>query len=152
MNTHPSSSPAPASSSPRPGWWSRNWKWFVPSGCFTLLLLFAAFLSVLVFTVFAALKSTDVYRTATARAKANAEVKAALGTPISEGMFVSGKTNVDGSSGKADLSIPISGPKGKGTIYVIATKTAGRWTYSTLEVEVPNRKDRIELKAEAVEE
>ncbi len=24
---------------PRPGWWTRNWKWFVPTGCLGMLLL-----------------------------------------------------------------------------------------------------------------
>ncbi|MDQ6808418.1 MAG: cytochrome c oxidase assembly factor 1 family protein, partial [Verrucomicrobiota bacterium] len=54
---------------------------------------------------------------------------------------------VEGTSGKADMTIPISGPHGSGTIYAVATKTAGRWIYSILEVEVKvrNRKDRIEL-------
>jgi Cytochrome oxidase complex assembly protein 1 len=39
--------------------------------------------------------------------------------------FPSGKTNVTGLSGEAELAISISGRKGKGTIYVIATKSAG---------------------------
>ena len=91
------------------------------------------------------MKSTDVYKTALTRAKANAEVQAALGTPIKEGWFISGNTHADGASGEANLSIPISGPKGSGTIYLVAEKKAGRWNYSTLEVEVPGRKDRIDL-------
>ena len=60
-------------------------------------------------------------------------------------MFLSGKTNVNGASGEADLAIPISGPKGKAKVYAVATKRAGRWTYSTLEVAVDGRNDRIDL-------
>lgn len=37
-----------------------------------------------------------------------------------------------GLSGEAELAISISGRKGKGTIYVIATKSAGEWQYSKL--------------------
>lgn len=153
MAPTPPQSSAPASSvtPPWPGWWSRNWKWFVPTGCFTLLLLGAAFITLIVVTVFAAMKSTDAYKTATARAKANDKVRAALGTPIKERIFLSGKTNVEGSSGTTEMSIPISGPKGKGTIYVIGRKTAGRWSYSTLEVEVPNRPDRIDLNGDGAQ-
>jgi hypothetical protein len=29
-----------------PNWWSRNWKWFVPVGCLSLILLFCAFIAV----------------------------------------------------------------------------------------------------------
>jgi hypothetical protein len=42
---------------PAPGWWSRNWKWFVPTGCcLTPLVLGGAFLAFLVVVVFGALK------------------------------------------------------------------------------------------------
>jgi hypothetical protein len=78
------------------------------------------------------MKSSDVYKTAVARAKADVRVRHALGSPIHAGMFPSGKTNVSGPSGEADLAIPISGRKGKGTIYVVATKSAGEWQYSKL--------------------
>ena len=95
--------------------------------------------------VFSVMKSTDVYKTALNRAKANPEVMAALGTPIKDGLFVSGNTHGDGASGEANLSIPLSGPKGSGTVYVVATKVAGRWNYSTMEVEIAGNKERIDL-------
>ena len=91
------------------------------------------------------MKSTDVYKTAVARAKSDSAVTEALGTPIDEGWFMTGKTNVEGTSGDADIGIPISGPKGKGTIYAVATKSAGRWTYTTLEVEVKATGQRLSL-------
>lgn len=117
----------------------------MPTGCLTLLVLVAMFATGLVFVIFGALKSTDVYKTAITEAKRNVAVADALGTPIKEGLFVSGNTKVEGSSGEADLSIPISGPKAKGTIYAVAKKSAGRWTYSTLEVEVAGASERINL-------
>ena len=84
-----------------------------------------AFVAVIVIVVFGAMKSSDAYKLAVARAKADPRVTAALGTPISEGMFLSGNTNVNGATGEANLAIPISGPKGKATIYAEATKSAG---------------------------
>jgi len=103
--------------------------------------------------IFGALKSTDVYKTAVARAKANMEVRAALGDDVHPGIFLSGNTNVSGGSGQADLSIPISGSKGKGTIYVVATKSAGEWNYSqlvvktesgeTIDLAAPEKKDEL---------
>lgn len=129
----------------RRSWWSRNWLWFVPVGCLGMLTVFVAFVAGIVMFVFGAMKSSDVYKTAVARAKSNTEVTAALGTPIEEGFWVSGSTNVSGSSGNADLTIPLSGPKGKATVYAIATKAAGRWNYSTLEVEIDGQSERIDL-------
>jgi hypothetical protein len=68
-----------------------------------------------------------------------------LGSPIKEGFLVSGNTNVNGASGEANLSIPVSGPKGKGTIYVAAAKSLGRWNYSGLIVEIAKTHQRIDL-------
>jgi hypothetical protein len=135
--------PVPLTS--RPNWWKRNWKWFVPTGCFSLLALFFAFVVSIALIVFSAMKSTDVYKDALARAQANSSVVEALGSPIKEGFLVSGNTNVNGAAGEANLSIPISGPKGKGTIYVAANKSLGRWNYSGLIVEITETHQRINL-------
>lgn len=121
----------------------------MPTGCLTILVLFVVFISSIVLIVFGALKSTDVYKDAVAKAKANAAVVEALGSPIEEGMFVSGSSNVNGASGESNLSIPISGPKGKGTIYLSAKKSAGRWEYDSLVVEVQKTRERIDLLGQA---
>jgi hypothetical protein len=130
---------------PKPNWWTRNWKWFVPLGCFTVGLMFLIFAGSIVVIVFSAMKSTDVYKEALARAKADPAVIEALGSPIKDGFLLSGNTNVNGASGESNLAIPISGPKGKGTIYVSATKSLGRWIYSGLVVELSGTHDRIDL-------
>jgi hypothetical protein len=129
----------------RPHWLGRNWKWLVPTGCLGLLLLAAGIVVVIVSIVFGALKSSDAYKTALAKAKADPMVVNALGSPIKDGLFISGTTNVSGSSGHADLTIPISGPKGKGTIYFVASKFAGEWTFSKLVVEVGKTGEKIDL-------
>ena len=60
---------ADADSNTKPNWWKRNWKWFVPLGCFSVALLFLAFVGSILVIVFSAMKSTDVYKEALARAK-----------------------------------------------------------------------------------
>lgn len=95
--------------------------------------------------VFSAIKSAGSYKDALARAKTHPAVIEALGSPIKEGFFVSGNTNVNGAAGEANLAIPISGPKGKGTIYVKAAKSLGRWSYSDLVVEIQETRNRIDL-------
>ncbi len=126
-------------------WWTRNWKWFVPTGCLTIVVLFVAFVGSIVVIVFSAIKSTDPYKDAFAKARIHPAVIEALGSPIKEGFFVSGNTSVNGATGEANLSIPISGPKGKGTIYVKAEKSLGRWSYSDLIVEIQKTGHRIDL-------
>lgn len=142
----PTSSPAAPT---RRNWWQRNWKWFVPTGCLTLIALAVAFVAMIVVVVFGAMKSSDAYKIAVTRAKNDERVVRAIGKPISEGMFMSGNTNVNGGSGQADLAIPISGPKGKAKIYAVATKSAGEWVYSKLVVRVESTGETIDLNEES---
>jgi hypothetical protein len=110
-----------------------------------MVLLFGVGVFTAITGVFGALKASEPYKVAVARAQADEKVVNALGTPISEGSFVSGKINTSGGSGEADFTIPISGPKGKGTIYVVATRSAGTWTYSTLSVKIDSTGETIDL-------
>jgi len=126
-------------------WWDKNWKWFIPVGCLGSLVLFTGFIALIMCLVFGMMKSSGAYKDAVAKAKAHASVQKTIGTPIKEGMFITGNINVSGPSGQANLSIPISGPQGKGTIYVVAAKSAGQWTFSTLVVEIKVTKQRIDL-------
>lgn len=143
--------PAPMSPFPPPpmmrppNWWQRNWKWFVPTGCFTLLALVVGFILFIVLIVMGAMKSNDAYKGAVARAKADARVVQALGDPVSEGLFTGGNVNVNGGSGNADLSIPLSGPKAKGTLHAVATKSGGDWDYSAMTVKVDGSGETIDL-------
>ena len=117
----------------------------MPLGCFSMAVLFVVFVGSVMLIVFSAVKSTDVYKDAFARAKANPAVIEALGSPITEGFLVSGNTNVNGASGEANLSIPIAGPKANATIYVAARKSLGQWNYSGLVVEIAKTHQRINL-------
>ena len=137
--------PLPGLRPPKPTtWWQRNWKWFIPVCCASVAL-FAGFIVLIVAIVFGMMKSSDAYKEAIAMAKSNPYVQEALGSPIEEGMLVMGNINVSGSSGHADLAIPVSGPQGSGTVYVVASKSAGRWTMLTLVVDIRSTNERIDL-------
>jgi hypothetical protein len=110
-----------------------------------MLVLLVAFVCSIALIIFGAMKSSDVYQGALAKAKTSSAVTQVLGSPIKDGLFLSGSTNVNGASGEANLAIPLSGPKGEGTLYVVATKSAGLWTYSSLILEVKQTKKRIDL-------
>jgi cytochrome oxidase complex assembly protein 1 len=133
---------------PPRNWWQRNWKWVVPVGCASMIVLLAGFVFSLVFFVFSVIRSTDVFRDAVERAQASPEVQAELGAPVEQGWWVSGSVETSGPSGSADISIPLEGSEKDGTLYAVAHKSAGRWSYDTLEVEVEGKEERIDLLAE----
>jgi len=126
-------------------WFERNRKWFVPVLCVGGLLVFVGIAVLFACVIFGMMKSSDAYKGAVARAKAAPDVIQALGTPISEGYFISGNINVNGSSGRANLAIPISGPKGDATVYVVATKSVGQWTFQSLIVQIETTGKRIDI-------
>src|SRR5438874_2133677 len=138
--------PAPM---PSPNWFGRNWKWVVPVGCL-LPMLFAGGCALMVF-FFATgiMKQSDAYKVALARAQTNRVVIEAIGSPISQTGIVSGNSNVNGPTGEANLSIPLSGPKGKATLYVEAKKSADLWMFQTMGVKIERTGERIHLNAPA---
>jgi Cytochrome oxidase complex assembly protein 1 len=143
--------PAPAHALPplprdkTPDWWDRNWKWFLPVVVTAGTLIACGFVAFVYLTVATLTRSSGAYSGAIARTQASAAVAAALGTPIRPGFFVTGDISINGSSGKAELVIPVSGPKGDAAIYVEASKLLGAWHFDRLVVQVGNTGDRIDL-------
>lgn len=117
---------------PRPNWFSRNWKWFIPMGCLVCLLALGGFIAAIVSIVAGAMKSSDAYKQAMAKVSSNPAAIEALGTPIESGFLISGNVNVNNDSGAADIYVPVHGPKGKGKIHVVGAKESGVWHYSRM--------------------
>ncbi len=126
-------------------WWQRNWKWFVPLLGIGVVILFVSFIALILSLVFGMMKSSYVYNHAMEEAKANPNVQKALGEPVKAGLLVAGNISVNGHSGHADLSIPVSGPDGKGTIYAVAQKSSGEWRFKTFLVAVESTGQQINL-------
>jgi len=120
------------------GWWRRNWKWFVPTGCVTLLLLILLSCAGVAYLALGLMKKSEVYKMAMRRVQTDPRAAKAFGAPIESGWLVTGNIRISGSSGNADLQIPISGPKGKGTIYAAGVKSAGTWRLTSLKVRLPS--------------
>ncbi len=75
------------------------------------------------------------------RAVGNPHVLEMLGEPVEEPWFVGGQL----SSSKANIAIPLTGPKGKGVLYVHGEKAGGSWQYSKIEFLGRQSSDRIDL-------
>jgi hypothetical protein len=82
---------------------------------------------------FALMRSSDAVKLAIATAKSNPALVERLGQPLKTGWFVAGSIEITPASGHAELAIPVSGPKGRGTIYAEARKRAGLWRLNMLQ-------------------
>ena len=103
-------------------------------GCSVLIVLGIAFIAVLVFIVFGAIKKSDAYKQALTRVKSDQRVIAVLGEPIDDGFWVSGNVHVDSSKGTADFVFPVSGPKSKARVHAVAATQMQSWEFTTLDV------------------
>ncbi|MGR7483751.1 cytochrome c oxidase assembly factor Coa1 family protein [Klebsiella aerogenes] len=128
MDKKPSSSHGDVQSQTAPkNWLGKNWKWAIP---LTFVCLMAA-----VFTgVMSMMKSSEIYKVSLAAVKNDSRINTILGDDISDAFFVSGEV----SSSAASITIPVSGSKGKGDVYVQATDTTGHWEYQTLMLHTEN--------------
>src|SRR5262245_39035723 len=119
----PPSAPAPGQVyGPQPvaGKSGSKLKWIILSVVLGILLLVALFVAAIFAIVFGSVRSSEPYQHAMQVASQDPRVLARLGAPVKPGWLFGGSINVAGDSGNADLSIPVEGSRGKGTIYVVA--------------------------------
>ncbi len=131
------------------GWFSRNWKWI--AGLFggaALLgcLCVAAVMGITGISIagaFSMIKGNPVYQEALQTVQADSRAQEMLGTPITAGWMISGEISESGSTGTADFSIPVSGPKGSGRVDVVARKVNGEWTITLLQLVMDGSFERL---------
>jgi hypothetical protein len=126
-------------------WIERHPMWKIPLGCVTLLVLMAAFGIVLITVITASFRHSEVYERALTIASQNPQVREEIGEPVKAGWLILGQLNVNGSTGKADFSIPIRGTHGQGRIRVVAYKSGGVWTFTWLQVNLDGHREPIDL-------
>lgn len=126
-------------------WWIRHLGCVIASGVALLFVCILGFVLGVGALIFGAMGKSEPARLAVVRAEANEQVQMQVGRPLKVGWFVGGEISVSGPAGHAELSIPVSGPKGKGTIYLAAEKTLGRWKFSALEFAPEQGEQRINL-------
>jgi Cytochrome oxidase complex assembly protein 1 len=126
-------------------WLDRNPLWKIPLGCLTLFVLLAVLGIFLLTVITSSFRHSDVYKQAIVQATANPQVREQIGEPVQPDWLVSGELNVSGGSGKANLVIPISGPRGRGSIHAVAQKSGGVWRFTYLQVDFANQSPSIDL-------
>ena len=126
-------------------WLEHNARWKIPLGCLTLIFLMGVFVTILLTVIVTSFHNSDAYQQALTKAAENPQVHELIGEPIKPSWFISGQLNVNGGTGNANLSIPISGPKGKGSIRAVAYKSGGVWRFTYLQVSINGEPESIDL-------
>jgi len=124
----------------------RRRKWFFPAACIVATILLILGCCGGLFHIFTgALRYTEPYRGALVRARGSPTVRRALGSPLKAGFLTTGRISLSGKGGDAAFAIPISGPKGRGTLHVVAERSGDTWTFKTLTVELHPSGRKIDL-------
>ena len=129
---------------PKKNWWDRNWKWFVPTGCLSLIVLFCLFIGGLFYGVTSMMTNSDAYKEAMNKAQHNELVIQKLGSGIENDGMVSGNISTSDNTGNCNLEIPIKGSKGTGILFVVAHKKV-KWNFDELSVYVNSADEEINL-------
>ncbi len=130
-------------------WWSRNWKWFVPTIIGVPILLCGGLCAGFFYFVFNALQNSPPVIAAVQAAQSSPGAIAALGSPIEAGAMVQGNVQINNNTGTVDVMIPVSGPSGTGTISVKGSMRNGQWSYSEITLLPDNGSGAIDLTAAA---
>ncbi len=88
------------------------------------------------------MRSSGACQEAVARIASAPAIVQALGSPIETGWFVTGTLD---PGRRAEMTIPVSGPRGRARIHVDASKTKGKWNFTTLTVKLMATGEQIPL-------
>jgi hypothetical protein len=118
------------------GWLRTHWK---TVACIVLGVILFDFAAGLLFD------NSGATKLAVMKAESSPMLAELLGTPLRIGWNASGHIATSPSVGHADMKIPISGPKGKGILYVVAYKQAGIWHLEMLQFESKGSNQTLDL-------
>lgn len=125
-------------------WLGRNWKWVVPVGCLSMLVVGLVLVAAMSYFMFGLIKHAEPYQHALSAAQTDSALVQVLGAPIQPGLTVKGGIHLTGDDGTADFSFPVHGPKGEATVFVAARRVRAHWQYEVIEADV-GRPQRIDL-------
>ena len=119
---------------------SRIAKAGVVAGVLAILVSYGCSLFIGVETMF---RDSAYFKMALEQAQNSPCAVQAIGTPIQAGWAISGSSKESASSGSAELSIPVHGPRGKGDLRLSAEKKTGYWRINSLVLLAANKQVSI---------
>lgn len=145
MSYDPQAQAMPAPSAPmgkQPGWFGRNWLWFVP-----LILSPFCLCGVCVagLTIFG-LSQGELYMKSLETVQASPQVQEALGSPIEPVPFqaeISSNTTNGVTTGECTYTV--KGSKGTASVHAVAEKSGDTWTYKEHTVTINGSDTVIDL-------
>jgi hypothetical protein len=131
---------------PKKSWFARFWWVLILAACLFLTLSAVCVVgtgAAGVLGIFGIMKSSPVFKDSLVVVQDNSRAQQLLGTPIEAGWLVGGEISETPASGTAEISYPVTGPKGSGTVYVTARKAEGEWVITKLVLVMDGTSQRL---------
>ncbi len=106
------------------------------------ILLFFAITALVIFFV---ITNSTVYKDSYRLVQNNPATIEVLGQPIESGLIIMGSIKTSGSSGNAELSYSVSGPKNGGNVIVKAVRSSNKWSYQELTLTIKGSDEIIDI-------
>jgi len=127
-------------------WFGRNWIWVVPlGGCLTIIILLVFGIGAAIFGVSKIFTSSAPYEYAVEQASIHPRVIELLGEPVETAGIMQGNISTTNDSGEVAITIPLKGPKGKGSVTIKGEKFDREWVYEELYVLIKETNEKINL-------
>jgi hypothetical protein len=106
-------------------------------GCLMVVAALVFFIVAVLGLVMLFLRGSEPCVETMRRAQKSPALQQALGEPMKMGWILTGGVSTMNDSGSADVSIPISGPKGSVRIHTRAQREEGVWNYKEMSAPLP---------------
>ena len=132
-------------------WRKKNWKWFLPTSFFLLILTIVSIISVSIdgnFADFAqAYSDNSIYEQALEKVKLNQKVKETVGEiePIDKLAIIEGNTKYSNNNNSVETTIRIKGNKNNGKMDISAEKNGANWKYKKITIRIKEPKEEIDI-------
>ncbi|WP_312557528.1 cytochrome c oxidase assembly factor Coa1 family protein [Empedobacter brevis] len=131
---------------PKENWFKRNWKWVVPVGCLSFIILFIGLIIGGAFWGISKITSdSDVTKHAINIINQNPEIQQKLGTNIETNGMFRGNISITNNTGEADISVPVKGTKGTGNAIIVGKKEFDKWNYEKIAVQIDETGEVIQI-------
>jgi hypothetical protein len=139
---------------PKKNRFSRKWTWIIAAALGIMLLGCVSCVGLAgagIYGIVNLLTSHPLYREALQIVQNDSQAQEMLGTPIEAGQLWNGNIVDTGSTGRADISFRVSGPKGSGRVDVVAKKVGGEWIITLLQLVMDDTHERLLIIGEPVD-
>jgi hypothetical protein len=117
-------------------------------GCALLAAAVAVFGACIFWFIMSMIRGADASQMSLQAAQSSEVMRRELGEPIALGWLVTGSISITNGNGRADITVPVSGPKGAASIHTVGSKKAGSpWTFSTMKATIEADGQTVDLRA-----